>query len=304
MEKDKSLRATGFAGFLKNMQDPVLRKEMIKNNRFHLIAYGVGLALLFFVYHVISDGDFSFLLTLGGMTRLFGLCLLLVHLIVDKSSSGVSLKTLEMYAAVFFFRLCSILFYEGYLPYDSSGDWFYQAVELTSFGVTCGLIFLVGFKMKESYDEEGDAFGHKSLPKQFGIVFLAVPCFILAIIIHPKLNSNFFTDTAWTFALYLETVAVIPQLFMFQKSKTGIVEPWTSHFVFSLGLSRFFLFIFWLSSYQELSDRYSESLTGSWVGFFVLLNQILHLVVMGDYLYFYLQSAKNNSPLVLSQMQV
>lgn len=32
--------------------------------------------------------------------------------------AGVSIKTLELYASVFVFRLCSILFYDGYLPFD------------------------------------------------------------------------------------------------------------------------------------------------------------------------------------------
>jgi hypothetical protein len=91
------------------------------------------------------------------------------------------------------------------------------------------------------------------LPPQFGIAFLVLPCLLLATVIHPTLNQNFVTDVAWTLALYLETLAVIPQLYMFQKS--GSVEPWTSHFVFTLGLSRVFLFSFWLSSYHELNDK-------------------------------------------------
>jgi len=35
----------------------------------------------------------------------------------------VSLKTLEAYSVVFFFRIVSIFRHEGYLPYDRSGDW-------------------------------------------------------------------------------------------------------------------------------------------------------------------------------------
>lgn len=36
-------------------------------------------------------------------------------------------------------------------------------------------------------------------------------------LIHPNLNRNWFADVAWTIALYIEAVAILPQLFMFQK---------------------------------------------------------------------------------------
>ena len=40
---------------------------------------------------------------------------------VPTTCTGVSLKTLELYALVFAFRLSSILFFDGYLPYDKYG---------------------------------------------------------------------------------------------------------------------------------------------------------------------------------------
>jgi len=291
--------------FADTLKDPTARKDFMRRNRFHLICYGVGFVFLFFVYHLVSDGDFSFLLTLGGITRLFGFSMLLLHVLKDKNCSGMSLKTMQMYVVVFFSRLCSILFYEGYLPYDSSGDWLYQMVELASFFVSIALVFLMMVTHKNTYEKDSDSFGHGMfLPNEFGAAYLAAPCFILAIIMHPKLNANFFTDTMWTFALYLETCSVLPQTYMFQKSKTKTVDAWASHFVFLVGLSRFFLFIFWFSSYHELSDKYSGSITGAWVGFFVLINQIVHLVLLGDFCYLYLKSAKSGDPIVLTSLAV
>lgn len=43
-------------------------------------------------------------------------------------------------------------------------------------------------------------------------------------VMHPNLNKNFLSDTAWTFSMYLESMAIVPQLFMFQKQAKGIVE--------------------------------------------------------------------------------
>lgn len=42
--------------------------------------------------------------------------------------------------------------------------------------------------------------------------------------VHPSLNRDFLSDTAWTFSIYLESLAIVPQLYMFQKQAKGIVE--------------------------------------------------------------------------------
>jgi hypothetical protein len=39
----------------------------------------------------------------------------------SRSAKGVSLKSLELYALVFFFRLLSIMRHQGYLPFDKYG---------------------------------------------------------------------------------------------------------------------------------------------------------------------------------------
>jgi ER lumen protein retaining receptor len=49
------------------------------------------------------------------------------------------------------------------------------------------------------------------------LVYLAAPCLVLAVLFHPGLNSHFLADTTWAFSMYLESVAMMPQLFMFQK---------------------------------------------------------------------------------------
>ena len=61
------------------------------------------------------------------------------------SPAGISLKTLEAYALVFALRWTSILMYEGYLPFDKSGDWFYQATEIFSLCEVAVLIVAVLF---------------------------------------------------------------------------------------------------------------------------------------------------------------
>ena len=49
----------------------------------------------------------------------------------------------------------------------------------------------------------------------------------------------------WTFSIYLEAVAILPQLFMV--SKTGEAESITSHYLFALGSYRALYIINWVS---------------------------------------------------------
>lgn len=146
---------------------------------------------------------------------------------------------MEIYACVFFFRLCSILPYQGYLPADSSGDWLYSVLEVLAFLMVLGVIYLIMFQYKSTYEMKYDAFGNLHVPEEAGIVYLVVPCMLLGMLFHPNLNQRWFADVAWTIALYLESVAILPQLYMFQKRGGGTVETCISQFVYALAFGSF-----------------------------------------------------------------
>lgn len=125
-----------------------------------------------------------------------------------KTAKGVSLKTLELYGAVFFFRLLSILRHQGYLPFDKSGDWFYHVVEIFS-QILVGLsIYLVFVPLMPTYNEKFgelnfvlfwwvwgvftsicclflDKFGNLHVPDQLGALYLLVPAVLVALLFHP-----------------------------------------------------------------------------------------------------------------------
>lgn len=62
------------------------------------------------------------------------------------------------------------MFYEGYLPFDSSGDWFYQAVEMTSLAL-CVVTIYLALNMEQPYMFVEDGFGNfKHIPSQLGPV--------------------------------------------------------------------------------------------------------------------------------------
>jgi hypothetical protein len=274
--------------------------EDVKGNRrskqvSHIAAWMVLLTVVLAVYHLFSDGDFSFLMTLGALCSAFGFCMLVVKCLSSQSAAGISLKSLQVYALVFFFRFISIIVHEGYLPFDKSGDWVYQAVEFTSLLMCIICIVLVTGKYAKTYRTDMDGFGNMPpVPQAAGVVYLIVPSLLLALLVHPNLNGVWWSDVSWTFALYMEAVAFLPQLYMFQKAG-GVVESWTSHYVFSLGFARALHLWFWLSSHHELGDKN----TGAYVGYFVVAAQVIQMILMGDFFYFYVKSLQKGTPMML-----
>lgn len=207
------------------------------------------LTVSLFVFFALSGGHFSFLLTYGGLARAFGFAILNLKIFGSKKTSGISAATLQLYSAVFLFRLASVTFHEGYLPYDKSGDWLYHLVEGTSLILSATALWAVmasPFKSITAND--------------MNALYFAGPVLIMAIAAHPNLNENIVSDVAWTYAMYLESVALIPQLAMFRSTKKskssspaagGVIEPLTAHFVFALGFGRLVEFSFWIFNYTE-----------------------------------------------------
>mmetsp|Transcript_19477 Transcript_19477/g.48063 ORF Transcript_19477/g.48063 Transcript_19477/m.48063 type:complete len:371 (+) Transcript_19477:127-1239(+) len=248
-----------------------------------------------FVYFMLSGGDFSFLMTYGAMARMFGFGILNLKTFKSQRATGVSIKTLQLYTLVFFFRLTSIIRHEGYLPYDKSGDWLYHFIEGMSLLFTVGALYACMVPFKQTYQADLDRFGEFNVPPGYGGVYLAAPILLLAIFVHPNLNADFISDTAWTYAMYLESAALIPQLFMFQKQASGVVELLTAHFVAALGFGRVMEFFFWIYSYHELANSSGSKLPG----YLALFAQFVQLVLMLDFFWYYYLAVKNATPLVL-----
>jgi ER lumen protein retaining receptor len=262
-----------------------------------LTLWGSFFAIAFLIWMVFSSGDFSFLLTFAALWRCFGLLMMNYKVWIGKSVKGISAKTMQLYCLVFASRLLSIIRHQGYLPFDKTGDWFYHVIEFLSFGSVGLVLYGIMGPLKSTYDSRFDKFGNLNVPNEYGIVYLLVPTLLLAIIFHPELNKEFFSDTCWTFSMYLEAVAMIPQLYMFQKQagdQAGTVEQILGHVTFALGFSRIFELCFWFGSFKELSNA-----SGKAPGYIVLISQVGQLLIMGDFFYYYLLSVSRGVPMEL-----
>ena len=65
--------------------------------------------------------------------------------------------------------------------------------------------------------------------------------------LHNMNKYLYYLQILWTFSIYLESVAILPQLFMI--SKTGEAETITSHYLFALGSYRALYILNWIYRY-------------------------------------------------------
>merc|ERR1712179_137604 len=91
-------------------------------------------------------------------------------------------------------------------------------------------------KFKATYDTNHDT---------FRVEFLLGPAAILALVLNHEFSVM---EILWTFSIYLESVAILPQLFMV--SKTGEAETITSHYLFALGSYRALYIFNWVYRYH------------------------------------------------------
>ena len=117
--------------------------------------------------------------------RCFGLCILNYKMWSSRTAKGVSVKTQELYALTFLFRLLSIMRHQGYLPFDQTGDWFYHLVEIISLLAVGLAVYGIFGPLISTYDEKFDKFGNLYVPAEFGVIYLAIPAIIIALIFHP-----------------------------------------------------------------------------------------------------------------------
>lgn len=72
---------------------------------------------------------------------------------------------------------------------------------------------------------------------------LGVPA-VLALLFHNKFNV---LELLWSYSIFLEAVAILPQMFLLQR--TGQAETITTHYIFALGAYRALYILNWIYRY-------------------------------------------------------
>uniref|UniRef100_A0A8C3WZA6 ER lumen protein-retaining receptor n=1 Tax=Catagonus wagneri TaxID=51154 RepID=A0A8C3WZA6_9CETA len=199
---------------------------------------------------------------LGDLSHLLAIILLLLKIWKSRSCAGISGKSQVLFAVVFTARYLDL--FTNYISlYNTCMKVVYIACSFTT-------VWMIYSKFKATYDGNHDT---------FRVEFLVVPTAILAFLVNHDFTP---LEILWTFSIYLESVAILPQLFMV--SKTGEAETITSHYLFALGVYRTLYLFNWIWRYH-------------FEGFFDLIAIVAGLVQTVLYCdFFYLYITKGSRP--------
>jgi ER lumen protein retaining receptor len=194
----------------------------------------------------------------------------LLKIQATKSCAGVSLKTQELYAVVFATRYLD-LFFSFISIYNTMMKVFFICS-------SCCIIWYMRRHrvVSQTYDKEQDT---------FRVMFLIVPSSLLALVVNHEMSL---VEVLWTFSIYLEAVAIFPQLVLLQRTKN--IDTLTSNYVFLLGGYRALYIVNWAYRYA------TEPGYAQWI---VWISGLVQTLLYCDFFYYYLESWRKNERLSL-----
>jgi len=249
-----------------------------------VVLYATFALFWLYVWGAISHMKFSTLLTSASCVQALGFSILIVKVHGTKSVKGISSKMLEMFLLYLSSRLTATCLKTGYIPVDKTGDYVYQFCDMCSLMLVLHLMFCVHRTYAHTYEDEKDS---------FSISTMAVPCFVLAWFVHGRHNKSFFFDTCWAFSTNLESMCVVPQLWMMMR-QGGKVDWLLGHFVATVVLSGLMTCWFWYYNYQSL-----EAKGPTQAGKVLFAAHVLKVVLCADFSYFYISALVGGTSVVL-----
>lgn len=204
----------------------------------------------YFAFTCACDRDFSVLLTASASLEL--LAVFFIHTKVKAEGIGawknVSILTLQLLGLVLISRLLANVMYSGYVPLDPSGDWVFPTADMAS------LLLVADLLLKAQAKEV------KRPAETFDPTYLIGGCALLAFYFHGSANNSAFFDTLWAFSMYLEAAVLVPQLQLIDNEWTRVGRGPTTHFIFSMLLSRCCALVFWWYCANEIGNRIAGKL--------------------------------------------
>ncbi|WIA12340.1 hypothetical protein OEZ85_012391 [Tetradesmus obliquus] len=233
-----------------------------------------GVVALLILWRTIEDHDTLFVL--AEVAHFVGIGLLAFKMYSKRSAAGLSAQTQILTMLFLVIRLyCSFM-----MEYD-----IHTVLDGMTLIATSGVLYALWFTpIKSTYQADLD---------NVKFYYVVIPCVIMAAIAHPFTSHWIMFRILWAVCVYLEAVSVLPQLRMMQNSK--VVERFTAHYVFCLGLSRFFSCAHWILQLLE-GNRYLLNALGSGLWpVMVLLSEIVQTFILADFCFYYVKSYAEGS---------
>ena len=158
------------------------------------------------------------------LSHILSILILLTRMFKRKSCAGVSLKTNVLYLIVF---LCRYVLNGYFSPplYNIVCKTFYICS-------TTLIIVLMLTRFRRSYDRKHDSFS------MLALLIVCVPFTLISTL------SYSIDEILWTYSLWLESVAILPQMFLIRRNQR--VDVITKDYVFFLGMYRLFYVLNWI----------------------------------------------------------
>lgn len=235
-----------------------------------------GIVILFLLWLCIEDHDFLFVI--AECCHFIGIGLLSYKLIKKKTCVGISLRTQELTLIFLGMRMyCSFM-----MEYDV-----HTILDTLTFLATAWVVYSMMFPLAHTYQKELDTV-HS--------VYVAVPCVVLSLLVHPNTSHILIHRAMWACCVYMEAVSVFPQLRLMQKNK--VVERFTGHYVFCLGISRFFSCAHWILQIMDGHGFLSSLMSYGLWPILVLLSEVVQTLILADFCYYYVKSYADGSGIV------
>ena len=196
----------------------------------------------------------------GDSLHLVSFVIIIYKIIKDKSCKGVSAKTFEIYLLVFCTRYLDLFMY-----FISFYNTFMKILFIVA---SAFILYLMHCQspFKNTYDRKKE----DSFPHYFLIPF----ALIMSLIIHKDFT---WWGLVWSFSLWLESVAVLPQISII--AQTNGVFTYTAHYLAALGSYRFFYILLWIYRYVTKGSLL-------WVS---VCSGVLQVLLYADFFYLYVK---------------
>ncbi|KAK2001354.1 ER lumen protein retaining receptor [Colletotrichum falcatum] len=192
----------------------------------------------------------------GDLSHLASIGILLHKMVQLNSCSGISFKSQALYFLVYITRYLDL--------FSTSSLWnvVFKILFITSQGY---IVYLMTTAYKPTNDPNQDT---------FRVQYLLGGAAILAILFP---YSYTFSEILWAFSIWLESVAILPQLFMLQR--TGEAETITTHYIFALGIYRALYIPNWI--YRYFTEVHHK------IDWIALIAGIIQTVLYSDFFWIY-----------------
>jgi len=165
---------------------------------------------------------------IGDLSHLASIFILLHKIQTSRSCRGISFKTQALYVVVFVTRYLDLFYGQWVSLYNFT-------MKLFFIGSSCYILYLMKMRFRPTHDPSIDT---------FRIEYLIGPSLVLGLIFNYKFQ---FSEIMWAFSIFLEAVAILPQLFLLQR--TGEAETITTHYLAALGAYRALYIPNWIYRY-------------------------------------------------------